>query len=358
MKIVHPQRWRKRALLGLAGTTLLAGTARAGIDPGVGQDDAAAWAAFKHSFLSDGGRVVDTGNHGVSHTEGQGWGLLFAATFDDQVAFNRMLDWTTRTLRRPGDALHSWRYVPEAANPVPDLNNATDGDLFIAFALTRAAARWRRPELASRADAIARSILSRLVHTVHGQTLLAPGIDGFQTGNGLVVNPSYYAFTAMDALAQLHPARVWAALRRDGAAAVAKSSFGRWQLPADWVLAADDGSFAPASDHPPRFGYDAIRVPLYLAWAGIESPVLAAVARWWGHAPPGEVPAWVDLMTGTVADYAAGPGMAAVMELATGATSPLPAITGGMDYYTAALCLLTRVAVRDISARRTAAGPR
>ena len=322
------------------------------------QDDQAAWAVFKQQFLTPDGRVVDTGNDNVSHTESQGWGMLFSVSFDDREAFDRIAGWTRRVLRRP-DALHVWRYRPNAANPTDDPNNATDGDLFIAYALSLAATRWRRPELAMQAEATARGILGLLVQTVHGMTLLAPGVNGFSKPDGLVINPSYYAFIAIDALARLAPSPVWAALRRDGIEAIDKARFGAWSLPPDWVFAAADGQFRPAPDQPPRFGYDAIRVPLYLAWAGIDSPVLGSAAAWWRQPPADSPPpAWVDVTSGAVADYPAGPGMAAAMRLAIGEDALPPDIGPGMDYYTAALCLLTRVAARDITARRSAAGRR
>ena len=99
------------------------------------QTDEEAWEAFRDRFILSDGRVVDTSNGGVSHTEGQGWGLLFAVAWDNRHTFDRILDWTGRPLCRPGDALYAWRYMPNAAVPVPDGNNATDGDLFIAWAL-------------------------------------------------------------------------------------------------------------------------------------------------------------------------------------------------------------------------------
>jgi endo-1,4-beta-D-glucanase Y len=212
-----------------------------------GQDDSAAWAAFKQPFLAADGRVVDTGNADVSHTESQGWGMLFAVTFDDRAAFDLIEGWTRRTLRRPNDALHVWRYKPGAANPLDDPNNATDGDLFIAYALILAAARWHRPELLLQAEAIGRAILSLLVAKVHGLTLLLPGIEGFIRDDGVVLNPSYYAFTAMAALAHIAPSPLWAELRRDGVAALGQARFGAWRLPPDWALAANDGGFRDAA---------------------------------------------------------------------------------------------------------------
>lgn len=114
------------------------------------------WNRFKARFLTADGRIVDTGNAGITHSEGQGWGLFLAATFNDRLAFQRILDWTTGALRRPHDCLHVWRYVPGEPAGGGDTNNATDGDLFIAAALARAARQWGVRDLQDRARAIAR----------------------------------------------------------------------------------------------------------------------------------------------------------------------------------------------------------
>jgi endo-1,4-beta-D-glucanase Y len=36
------------------------------------------WTSFKSDFLSKDGRIIDNGNGGVSHSEGQGWGVCFS----------------------------------------------------------------------------------------------------------------------------------------------------------------------------------------------------------------------------------------------------------------------------------------
>lgn len=65
-------------LLGLT-LTLLAGDARA---------ESAGWAQYKHRFLLPEGRIIDTGNHNVSHSEGQGFGMLLAVYNNDRPTFD------------------------------------------------------------------------------------------------------------------------------------------------------------------------------------------------------------------------------------------------------------------------------
>jgi endoglucanase len=114
--------------------SLLAGFAVGGIGqaPPRRQED---WQAFERRFVLAEGRVVDNGNRNVSHSEGQGYGLLGALRADDQATFDRILTWTMNHLTRPADALFAWRWQPETIPNVTDLNNATVGDVHIAWAL-------------------------------------------------------------------------------------------------------------------------------------------------------------------------------------------------------------------------------
>ena len=340
---------RRRVLAALAAPAVLLAAVSA-------ESDLAEWYIFRQRYLLPEGRVVDTGNKGISHTEGQGWGLFFAVNAGDREAFDRMLDWTRRTLKRRDDALHAWRYVPSAKVKVADENNATDGDLFIAAALGRAARRWGEPAYAEAGTSIARDVLRLLVRSHGGRTLLLPGADGFERTGKRVVNPSYYAFPVLPELAALAPSPQWEELRRDGMALIEAGRFGAWMLPPDWLLVPDDAAvpLAPAPPWPARFSYDAIRVPLYAAWAQAPMPgLMRAFGRFWSAFPAGTAPAWVDLATGKLAPSAAGPGITAVASLANTpdrrADNPeaLPLVAAAPDYYAAALILLSRIAWRE-----------
>lgn len=317
----------------------------------------AEWEMFKRRFVSGEGRVVDTGNGGASHTEGQGWGMLCAVAFNDRATFDLLYDWTSRTLRRRGDRLHSWRYIPNAPIPVADPNNATDGDLFIASALWRAAWRWGRPELEHAAQAIARDVLSLLVRQVGDRTVLLPGAQGFETQSLITINPSYYVFPALEEMAALAPSPVWAKLISDGVAMLAEGRFGRWQLPPDWLcLNRSTGALAPHPKWPARFSYDAIRVPLWLAWSGQSSSAVAeSFGAYWSLYQPAP-PAWIDLNTNAQAHYPAPPGVVAIGHTASALSQrgrkgmgsvQFPPIRASPDYYSAALTMLSRCAWQE-----------
>ena len=96
------------------------------------------WRAYKARFVTEEGRVVDTGNGLISHSEGQGYGLVLAVAANDRDAFERIWGWTRANLLVRGDELLAWRWEPNARPAVADMNNATDGDLLVAWALAEA----------------------------------------------------------------------------------------------------------------------------------------------------------------------------------------------------------------------------
>lgn len=317
------------------------------------------WHVFANRYMAPEGRIVDTGNNGVSHSEGQGWAMLCAVRFDDRARFDRLWSWTARHLRRPGDRLFAWRWRPAVPNPVEDQNNALDGDLFIAAALLLAARQWEEPALAREGEAMAQDLLRLCLRQAGPWLVLLPGAHGFEKREEVVINPSYYAFPALRVLATALPDQVWLRLVRDGLSLLRVGRFGRWGLPPDWLsLSKIDGRPGLPRSWPPRFSYDAVRVPLYMAWAGMgeEPAVQSAIAFW--QAAHTQLPAWVDLTTDRVANYAAPAGTRAIAFFARMAQNAplsgerLPLVESAGDYYSSVLCLLSGVALRDIEQRR------
>ncbi|MDO9502278.1 glycosyl hydrolase family 8 [Falsiroseomonas sp.] len=365
------QPFRRRTLLALAAAPVLPAQALANLAMASGRGasagppsprgpalDPAVWRAFCARFVRPDGRVVDTFNNGISHSEGQGWALLCAEQALDRETFDQILAWTTRTLARPGDALLAWRFRPDAfggLGQVDDPNNATDGDLMFAWALLRAGRRWRSEAYTEQGVAVARDVLRLLVRQVGEETVLLPGAAGFEQRDHVVLNPSYYAFPAFRALAQAVPDPIWLRLASDGLSLMRRARFGRWGLPADWVaLPRGGGRPSPAPGWPTRFSYDAVRVPLYLAWAGLgREPAVIGAARFWTDPSHARMPAWTDFAADTVSPYAASPGIRAVAQLtiARHADSTRPLAQSSMDeaqdYYSAILSLLARLAWRD-----------
>ncbi len=310
------------------------------------------WGLFKRRYLSAEGRLVDSDNGGVSHSEGQAWGMFLAVAMDDRAAFDQIMAWTRTNLAIRGDRLLAWRYRAFPNAGVDDLNAATDADLFHAWALLRAEQRWPNRGYQAMAQGVAADILRFACRQFDGRVLLMPGAWGFDHPNHLVLNPSYYVFPALEALAAAFPRMPWRAVLHEGERMMAQARFGQWDLPADWVtLRRRGGALQPEPGRGERFGYDAVRIPLYLAWSGRwDSPVLSRATRFWSEPAHPFLPAWVQLSTGAISPFAASGGVGAIQLLAAAAPSAptqparIPPRGADQGYYSGALALLAAVA--------------
>ncbi|WP_414692807.1 glycosyl hydrolase family 8 [Pararhizobium sp.] len=231
---------------------------------------AEAWSAYKAKFLDPAGRIIDDGNGGISHSEGQGYGLLLSVLAGSPSDFALIWSFTQTELLLRDDGLAAWTWNPSATPHVTDINNATDGDILIAYALGLAGERWKRPDYIQAGTRIARAILDKTVLHQAGRSVLLPGATGFSAADredGPVVNPSYWIFEAFPVLDKLAPSPEWAKLRDDGLALLGEFRYGPKQLPADWVSLTSPPK--PAAGFPAEYGYNALRIPLYLVRAGI-----------------------------------------------------------------------------------------
>ncbi len=196
------------------------------------------WADYRHTFIRDDGRVVDNGQRGISHSEGQGYAMILAEAADDRPTFERVWTWTQRHLRVREDALLAWKWDPKTGSIV-DTNNATDADLLVAWALLRAARRWEVPAYRREARRIARDIQSHLIVATSIGPVLLPGASGFIHDGAVTINPSYWIFPALTELNGLEPDGPWAALKKSGLILLDVARFGAGELPADWVVMGD-----------------------------------------------------------------------------------------------------------------------
>ncbi|MCE2565861.1 glycosyl hydrolase family 8 [Komagataeibacter sp. FNDCF1] len=326
-----------------AGSVPFIASASAADDPVIN----AQWAIFRSKYFRPDGRIVDTGNSGESHSEGQGYGMLFSATAGDQASFEAMWAWARTNLQHKNDALFSWRYLDGHNPPVADTNNATDGDLLIALGLVRAGRRWQRADYIQDAMAIYADVLKLMTMKVGPYQVLLPGHVGFVTKDSVTLNLSYYVMPSlMQAFALSADAR-WQTVMEDGLRIIAKGRFGEWKLPPDWLaINRQNGNFSIAKGWPPRFSYDAIRVPLYLYWAHMLTPdLLADFTRFWNHFGASALPGWVDLTNGSRSPYNAPPGYLAVATCSgLSSAGGLPTLDHAPDYYSAALTLLVYIA--------------
>lgn len=299
----------------LAGAMLLAGSAKAAISP-------ADWELYQQKFVTEEGRVVDDANGNVSHSESQGYGLLLSYLAGDPKSFARILTFTRTELLIRDDGLAAWRWDPNAQPRITDINNASDGDLLIAYALAQAGAAWRMPAYTAAARQIGRSLAKVAFARRGGDIYLMPGAKGFsaqEKPDGPVVNPSYWVFEALPVMAQVTGDNSWNIVAATGLKlldVMARTG----QRPLDWVSVKDKPR--PAEGFKPELGYNAVRIPLYLLRAGQGEPArLAPFGEAWAQGT-----ATVDARTGQPIEVLSDPGyriLAASIACAMKAT-PVP----------------------------------
>ena len=322
------------------------------------QQAAAVWQAWKGAYLQPSGRVVDGLQQNASHSEGQGYGAVLAVEFADQEALTRILDWTEANLALRGDSLLAWRYLPDAANPVPDLNNASDGDLFYAWALVRAAARFNQRAYLQRAQQTAQALVARCIVpslAQAGETIFLPGAQGFVHSDRIVFNPSY--------IMPLDMREVAAATGVVELAQTAQQAEGQLQRLAqsgpvpDWVQVTRDG-MSRATDFSDVAGYEAMRVPLYLIWSGLrQHPAVTQMMRIYDRTvqPGVPVPTRIDPTTGAVLEASNDPGYRALAGLVSCAGTPaqvgsdMPPFDASQPYYPATLQMFAMIAANQVS---------
>lgn len=313
------------------------------------------WDDWKAAYMQADGRVLDTAQKSISHSEGQGFAMVLATAANDRAAFDKLWTWTQNNIGVRNDNLFAWRWEP--GRGVTDTNTAADGDIFIAWGLARAADTFKHPPYKDKAVQIARAIREKMV--VDGTpwgTVLKPGVTGFDSPRGLVVNLSYWVFPAFDALNKIDPHPQWEALTKSGLRLTEIARFGRWQLPPDWMLLVNP--LEPSPTHVPRHGYDAARIPLYLHWAGhVGKPADQARLEpffnfWTQFKCAAFLPAWTNVLDNSIDSYGAEPGVAAIRTLvSTGKPPTKNPPMNAQSYYSATLGLLVEVAARERAKR-------
>lgn len=315
---------------------------------------ASAWHTWKDHFLDSSGRVIDTGNGGISHSEGQGYGMVLAVYHNDPQAFDRIYGWANQILRIRSDRFYAWKYDPRktGADAIPDLNNATDGDLLISWALLMAGQKWQRSDYLKEGLFLAEGIKRDLVRSISNRVILLPWKDG-QKGPefGYDFNLAYWVYPALSEISKLDPDPIWQQLIASGLELTAAAQFSAYRLPSNWVHLSPEGVLKPANGWEAEFGYDVIRVPLYLIWGKFGHPQM--IENYYHFAvqfgSTKNIPARVNLINSEMPSEKANIGLQSVWQLVLdcyegqkGRRDNL--ILGEDDYYSATLRMMVDLA--------------
>ncbi|QGM99553.1 cellulase [Methylocystis parvus] len=312
------------------------------------------WAAYKARYVADQGRVIDTGNNMISHSEGQGYGMLLAVAANDRPAFDRIWGWTRANLMVRDDAILAWRWEPGKRPAVADMNDASDGDLLVAWALAEAGEFWNDMSYTTSGRRIAVEVTRKTVlfKTKMGAILL-PAVSGFHENDradGPIVNLSYYIFPAFARLKLVAPEIDWPGLTQTGLNLLDATRTAGETLPPDW-MSLKDWTYKPADGFPAQFSYNAVRVPLYMAWAGVGEreqyePFMALVRKTRGSMSIVDVTNGVEV--GKFGDAGIGAIGALTACVVEGAKAPqqLFMLSPSDNYYPATLQMLSLIAMQ------------
>ena len=240
----------------------------AAISPSVA-DAAARHAAksFLRIYMGADGRTVRRDQGGDTVSEGQAYAMLLAVAVGDSGAFRRAWGWARSHLQRP-DGLLSWHWQNGS---VLDPQSAADADVIAAWALGLASQRFHTAGYHDAASRIARSVVSK--ESVDGILVAGPWA---RTSNPVFVDPSYFTPPAFAAVDDLKP--LLAGSMRALRALTARAP----HLPPDWATLS--GSTVRPSSSPdgrsPRYGYDAVRVPLWMSVSCRPTDRAIAAAMW------------------------------------------------------------------------------
>jgi endoglucanase len=343
------------ALLLVAAAAVLALSVGGEEDPRGGSVEArAAVERFFDLYVAPDGRVVRHDQNGDTIGEGQAYAMLMAIATHDRERFETVWRWTREHLQRDDGLLsHRWH-----EGRVVDRDAAGDADLDAAHALVLAGARFDAPDLRRDGLELAAGILAEeTVEAGGGRRVLVAGPWG--RGEGAWINPSYLSPSGFDALGRASGDRRWRELRLGSAALTGALTARSPGLPPDWARLDPAGrplpSAPPGGGAGPRFGFDAVRVPLRWASACDRRERRLAARPWdflHGQAGGGIAPAYgldgrrlasgthpAALVAGAAAAFSAGDAGAGGRLLDRAAAEDDRSST----YYGAALVALGRV---------------
>jgi len=231
------------------------------------------WNEYKSRFIQDDGRVIDKKNSNITHSEAIGYTLYFAYRFNDDKTFDKVYNWYQNNLIKNRYGLISWKWGKDSNNSwgILDHNNASDGDLWIAYDLLLMAQKRGDDKFKVEALSLIGAIKKHLIIEYHKKLFLLPGKEGFKKSDHIILNPSYYRFDIFEAFSKVDTTGPWKILSRDGEWLLHHTVFSSLKLHSDWITMDENLTTKPAKTM--RFGYDAIRIPLNIIQSTLPTKI-------------------------------------------------------------------------------------
>lgn len=235
------------------------------------------WQDYAQRFVQADGRMLGSSmDPNQSSSEGQSYGMFFALVANDADSFERLWRWTKANMA--GSDLSRnlpgwlWGATQKGTWELLDRNDASDADLWFAYALLEADRLWHKPAYRAEAQQLLGNVERNLVKDIPGLgRMLLPGPVGYEHPDQLWrFNASYLPIPLLRRFAAVRPQGHWDEVAQSTAKMIADPGMNPYGFVPDWVGYRGTGA------HSGRFGsdpfssdigsYDAIRTYL---WAGV-----------------------------------------------------------------------------------------
>lgn len=265
------------------------------------------WDSFKKDFIQEDGRVIDRSNHDITHTEGIGYAMFFAVAHNDYDTFLKINTWLESNLPKNRYGLYPWKWgkKDDGTWSVLDLNNATDGDLWIAYARLKGSQVFNKPDLKQEILPHIHAIENYLIVSKDNKFFLLPGQSGFIHEDRLRLNPSYYIPFIFDSFAFVTGHDQWNQLIQN-ALEILSHRFTHFQLHPDWIDYSISEHRYQLNPTYPLHSYDAIRIPLFWGIWYAQHPDEKLKSYLAGYQTLGKLPflpIWVNLVDNSMSIF-------------------------------------------------------
>jgi len=226
------------------------------------------WMKYKQNFISSSGRVIDRFNQNITHTESIGYGMFFAVSYNDHKTFDKIRKWLRLNMKINDANLYGWKWGQRQNGSwgMLDLNNATDGDMWIAYSLLLAYEKWGSKIYLQEAKKLIQAIKKHTVKKINGRLFLLPAKFGFLKKDYVKLNPSYVILFIFEKFAIYDHDKIWKELIIDSVEMLKGSQIGNLKIHPDWIKLNIHTMKYTYYENESIFGFDSIRTPLFLAY--------------------------------------------------------------------------------------------
>jgi endoglucanase len=225
-----------------------------------------AWQAFKSTFISNDGRVIDLqSSNKITTSEGQSYALLFALIANDSKTFSLVLHWTEANLAKGDLKQHLpawiWGQNKKMQWAILDANTAADADLWIAYSLLEAGRIWNNKTYTAYGKRLLQLIITHETAKIPGLGyMLMPGSKGFTHNHSWMLNPSYLPPQILTRVSKVD--NIWNEININTLKLLIETS-PKGYAP-DWVCWVKNKGWQACSNTPNLGSYNAIRVYLWI----------------------------------------------------------------------------------------------